>query len=99
MSQQFLDDAQVRATLQEVGRERVPQRVRADLRSESRGRRGALDHRPGLLPREPLPCSTDEQRPAPNRLDVVLDQDPAARTLEPRADRVERDLAHWNEAL
>ena len=36
MPEQLLDDAQVRSALEQVGRERVPQRVRADTIGESR---------------------------------------------------------------
>ena len=39
MSEQLLDDPQVRAALQEVGRERVAERVRRDAIAEARGTR------------------------------------------------------------
>ena len=53
MSEQFLNDAQVGATLEQVRRERVAQGVRAHARPEAGARRGALDDGPCLLPGEP----------------------------------------------
>src|SRR5262245_29407912 len=99
MSQQLLDDAQVRATLQQVRREGVAQGVRADLAPEAGCRPGALDDRPGLLSREPPAAPGHEERPTPDRLHVVLGEDQAAWAVEPGADGLERDLADRDEPL
>ena len=49
MTEQLLDDPQIRAALQQMRGERVAQRVRADPPGEVRPRGSALDRRPGLL--------------------------------------------------
>src|SRR5918998_396332 len=71
MAEQLLDDAQVGSALQQVGRERVAQRVRADAVREPGGSRGGLDDGPRLLACEPPPAVAEEQRAAPNGLHVM----------------------------
>ena len=50
MAEQLLDDAQVRAALEKMRGEGVPQRVRADALGEARRARRVLDGGPRLLP-------------------------------------------------
>src|SRR4029079_12024449 len=57
MPEQLLDDAQVRSALEEVGRERVAQRVRTDAVGQARPRGCALDRGPRLLAGEPPAAS------------------------------------------
>ena len=71
MPEQLLDDAQVGAAFEQMRRERVAQRVRADPLGEAgRGRR-ALDRGPGLLAREASPAIAQEERPAARRCHVT----------------------------
>ncbi len=46
MSKQFLDDSQVRAMLQQVGSEAVPQHVRGHVSTDSRAANPLLDPQP-----------------------------------------------------
>ena len=71
MPKQLLDDAQVRAAGQQMGGERVPQRVRADPPRQARPICRAFDDRPGLLAGEPTPPDGEEQRTASERGDVT----------------------------
>src|SRR6185369_14678576 len=93
MSEQFLNDAQVGAALQEVGRERMAEGVRAHPGAEARRGRSAFHDRPRLLAREPPATPTEEERAAARRGDVVGGEQRDARTVAPCAKRGERDLA------
>ena len=67
MPEQLLDDAQVGPTFEQMRRERVAQRVRADPLGEAGPRRRALDRGPGLLARQAPPAVAEEERPAARR--------------------------------
>ena len=54
MPEQLLNDAQVGAALEEVGRERMAQGVGRDPVAEAGGPGGPLDDRPGRLAAEPV---------------------------------------------
>ena len=77
MPQQFLDDPQVGPALEQVRRERVAQRVRADPIGEAGTGRGSLDGCPGLLASQPASSIADEERATTERLvpvgDLALD--------------------------
>jgi len=64
MSEQFLNDPQVGAALEEMRRERVPERVRADPSVQARRARRGPDDRERLLPGEAPAAVAEEQRPA-----------------------------------
>ena len=71
MTEQLLDDAQVGPALEQMGRERMTERVGADAVGEP-GRAGrALDRGPGLLTGQPAAPISEEQRAAADRRDVV----------------------------
>jgi hypothetical protein len=63
---------------QEMGRERVAQRVRADLARRARRERGVGTARPGLLARQAPAAVAEEQRTAARRLDVCRWPEPRA---------------------
>ena len=71
MPEQLLDDAQVGPALEQMRRERVAQRVRADPLGEAGARGRALDRGPGLLAGEPAAAIAEEERPAADRRDVA----------------------------
>jgi hypothetical protein len=62
VAEQQLHDAQVRAVVQQVRRERVPQRVRRQVRAHVRALRVTLDDVPELLARHPVAARGHEQR-------------------------------------
>ena len=67
MPEQLLDDAQVGPALEQVGRERVAQRVRADPVGEAGPSGRALDRGPRLLAGQPPAAIAEEQRAAAKR--------------------------------
>ena len=75
VAQQFLHDAHVRAAVEQVGREGVPQRVRRDARGQPGPLGRGPQHHPGGLPRQRPAAGVEEQpracpsrpRPAPGR--------------------------------
>ena len=67
MPEQLLDDAQVGPALEQVRRERVAQRVRADPIGEAGPRGGALDRGPRLLAGQPAAAIAEEERAAAER--------------------------------
>ena len=67
MPEQLLDDAQVGPALEQVGRERVAQRVRADPLGEPGAGGRALDRGPRLLAGEPPAAVAEEERAAADR--------------------------------
>ena len=80
MSEQLLDDPQVRAALEQVRRERVAQGVRADGRRQPGVAAAARwTIAPGLLARQPAAPVAEEQRAAPDRLDVMAARGAPAR--------------------
>ena len=83
MPEQLLDDAQVGAALEQMRRERVAQRVRADPIGEAGAGGGALDRRPGLLARQPAAAIAEEERAAARRGDVAERQQRDARPADP----------------
>ena len=92
MPEQLLDDAQVGPALEQMRRERVAQRVRADPLGEAGARRRALDRGPGLLARQPAAAVAQEERPAADRRDVAEREQarPAGRPSSGRASRARR---------
>ena len=64
MTEQLLDDAQVGPALEQVRRERMAERVRADPAAEAGPPGRATDRRPGRLARETPAPVAQEQRPA-----------------------------------
>ena len=60
VAEQFLHRPNVGTAVQQVGRERVPQRVRRDVLSDAGPRRGLPQHRPGALPRQPGPPGIED---------------------------------------
>src|SRR6187551_2619715 len=99
MSEQLLDDAQVGAALEQMGREAVPQRVRTDPLGQAGPCRCALDARPGLLPRQPPAAIAEEQRPAARRPRATERDEADPRAVDPATEPVERDIADRHEAL
>ena len=100
MSEQLLDDAQVGAALEQMGRERVAQRVRADPVREARRARRGLDRAPCLLPRQAaatLARGTPVRRVA--GCDVAERQEPRPRAVEPSPEPVEGHVADRDEPL
>ena len=61
MPEQLLNDAQVRAALEQVGGERMTQRMWTDAAFEARSRGRMPDRRPGLLPGQPPSAVAEEQ--------------------------------------
>ena len=100
MPEQLLDDAQVGTALEQVRRERVAERVRADLAAQAGALGGGGHGGPGLLAREPSTAVAEEQRPAAHRLDVVA-RDAARREDRPSqaTQMVDRYLADRHEPL
>src|SRR6266446_1463672 len=99
MTEQLLNDPEVGAALEEVRRERVPERMGRDALGEpgSAGRRA--DGREGLLAGQPPAAIADEQWSAPDRLDVAEGEDGRPLVGQPARQPVERDLAHGHEPL
>ena len=101
MAEQLLDDAQVGPALEQVGRERVAQRVRRDPAGEPGARRPRRDGRPGLLPASRRPRSPRNSGPPR----VPASTCPAASQRRPRAgpgpaaEPVEGDVADRHEPL
>src|SRR6476659_796589 len=97
MSKQFLNDPQVGAALEEMRRERVTKRVRADPPAQSRGPCRRPHDRERLLPGEPSAAVAEEQRPAMlDRCVAQLEQQRPA-LVEPTPEPVDRDVADGHE--
>src|SRR4029079_17685991 len=62
MTEQLLDDSKVGAALEQMGRKRVPQGVRADAIGQAGAGGCALHGGPRLLPRQAAPAIAEEQR-------------------------------------
>ena len=99
MAEQLLDDAQVGAALEQVRRERVAQRVRADTFGEAGGGGRPLDRGPGLLARQPAAAVAQEQRTAADRVDVSAREQAGRAAGHPAPEPVERDVADRDEPL
>ena len=99
MPEQLLDDPQVGSALEQVRRERVAQRVRADPVGQAGAGGRALDRGPGLLAGQPAASIAQEERPAADRRDVVERDEGRPRTVDPAGQPVERDLADRDEPL
>src|SRR3954468_18566658 len=99
MSEQLLDDPQIRAALEEMGREGMAERVRRDIAGEPRPTGGGADHRERLLSGEPTTPIAEEQRTAPDRLDVVKSQERRPCFFEPPDQPIQGDLAHRDESF
>src|SRR4051794_29579646 len=99
MTEQLLDDPQVRATLEQMGRERMPQRVRADSLTESGATRGRLHGGPRLLASEASATTAHEQRPAANRRDVSDGDERGPCLGEPPAEPVQGNVADGHHPL
>src|SRR3954449_6248676 len=99
MAEQLLDDPQISSALEQMGRERVAQRVRADALTETGATRGGLDRGPRLLTCEAPPPVADEQRPAANRRHVRYGDERRSRFREPATQPVERDVADRHDPL
>ena len=99
MSEQLLNDPQVGSALEQMGRERVAERVRADPSAEAGGPGRRPDDRERLLPGEPAAAIAEEQRPAAlgRRLAELEQRRPAL--VEPPPQPVERDVADRHEPL
>ena len=83
-----------------MGRERVAQRVRADLAGRDRPRVAARGHgRPRLLAREPPAAVAEEQRAATHRFDVVQREQTRRGAVDPRGQPVDRHVADGHEPL
>ena len=89
MSEQLLDDPQVGPALEQVRRERVPERVRADPAAEAGPSRRSGHRRPGRLARQPAAAIAEEQRSAADRRHVAARERgrAAARPARRRASR------------
>ncbi len=61
VAEEFLDHPDVRAAIEQVGGERVPQRMRRDI-GEARPARGGAQHHPGTLPSEPASARVEKHR-------------------------------------
>jgi hypothetical protein len=94
-----LHDPQVGATLQEVRRERMAERVRADPVGEPGAGRRALDRGPGLLAGQAAAAIAKEERAATRRRDVTEGQESDARAIDPARKPVEGDVPHRHESL
>ncbi len=81
MTEQFLHDAHVGTAVEQVGRERVPQRVRRDRRRDPGPLGRILQHLPGTLPGQApaagieedprrAPAAPGQVRPAPHQVGV-----------------------------
>src|SRR5688500_593379 len=62
VAEQFLDDADVGATVAQVRRERVPEGVRRHLLLDAGALRGLRQDRPGALPAQPPAAGVEEHR-------------------------------------
>src|SRR3954464_14376790 len=65
VAEQLLDHAYVGAAVEQVGGERVPQRVRGDVAGDARPLRGSGQHCPGRLPGQAAAAGVEEQRGSP----------------------------------
>src|SRR5690349_6988864 len=99
MSEQFLNDPQVGAALEEMRRERVAERVGADPSVQSRTARRGPDDGERLLPGQPAAPVAEEQRSAPfdRRMAQLEEERPAV--VEPLTEPVDRDVADRHEPL
>ena len=61
MAEKFLDNAQVRAALEEMRRERMAKRMRSDGLSNAGKPCVFFDHLPHELPRQPFPASAQKK--------------------------------------
>jgi hypothetical protein len=99
MSEQFLNDAEVRSTLEEMRRKRVPKRVRAHSSGEACGGGSALHSGPRLLPCEATSTVAEEDGPSADRGHVMQRKQARTRAREPPAEHFDRDLADRHEPL
>jgi hypothetical protein len=97
MPEQLLDDAQVGSTLEQMGRERVAQRMRADSIGEAGPRCGALDRGPRLLASEPPAAIAEEEWAAAERRDVADGEERDARAAHPASEPIEGNITDRHE--
>jgi len=99
MPEQLLDDAQVGSALEQMGRERVAQRMWADPIGEAGACGGALDRGPRLLASEPPAAIAEEEWAAAERRDVAEGEERDARAAHPASEPIEGNITDWNEPL
>src|SRR5215210_2096330 len=99
MTEQLLNDPQIRPALEQMRRERVTQCVRADPVTKPGAPSGDLHRCPRLLPGESTPAVPDEQRTAAWRGDVSDGEEHRARLVEPAAEPVQCDIADGDHPL
>ena len=99
MPEQLLNDAQVGPTLEEMGRERMTQGVRADSLGEAGACRRALDRGPRLLAGQSAASIAQEERPATKRENMPDAEQADPRPLVPARQPIERDVPHRDEPL
>src|ERR1043165_6971605 len=93
MTEQLLDDAQIGTALEQMGRERVAQRVGADPPRQAGTLRRRRDRGPRLLPRRAPPATPGKGRAAPDRRDVMLREETAPWPVEPRVQVIDGHFA------
>ena len=94
MAEERLDDAQVGAAGQQMGRERMAEHVREDARAEARGERTPPDDLPDRLARQGAAAAADEDEGARPAAKLA-----AARRAEVRLERFPRRPADGDDAL
>jgi hypothetical protein len=94
MTEQHLHDAQIRTVVEEVRRERMPQRVRRELLGDAGLAGISLDDVPEGLARHAIAAAGREQV-----IGLALEQDLAARRARELVDPAHRFLAERNEPL
>src|SRR3954466_1001371 len=99
MPEQFLDDPQVGAALEEVRGERVAKGVRRHGGGEAGPTCRGPNDREGLLARQSPTPVPEEERPAPHGRPAMQRQERWAIFGEPAIQPVDRDVADRNEPL
>ena len=97
MSEQFLNDPQVRTALQQMGGERVTERVRADSIRQTSGPGGRLHEAERLLASHPPPPIAEEERAAALGCHVAEGEETRPPVRDPANEPVERDVADGHE--
>jgi len=93
VAQKFLDTSQVRAPIEQVRCEAVPQRVRCRLSVEAGQHQIFIQHSPDAARREPFAELIQEKRIAVLVLRIELPN------LQPFIERFDRVLAQWADAF
>src|SRR6266705_2122200 len=99
MTEQLLDDPQIRTALEQVRRKRMAQGMWTDSIGETRLGSGAFDRRPRLLPGETPTAVAQEERAAPRGSDMAPRQHADPGSVHPAREPVHRDVADRDEAL